>query len=220
MKTERSFLQPLHTATKRDYLARMMDQKVHCMEVAERFDSEYWDGERRYGYGGYRYDGRWKKFAEELIKTYGLSSNSKVLDLGCGKAHLIFEISQLLPGITIAGVDISEHALKDAPQEIHSSLTLIDLREKLPYRDQEFDLVLSLNTLHNLPLPDFLKTAREMERVGKEKYLVVESYRNNQELFNLQCWALTCKLFCSPADWQELFKLSEYSGDYEFIYFE
>src|SRR5215472_4370857 len=110
---------PLHKATKRDYLARMNDDKVHCMMKAKEYEFDYWDGDRRYGYGGYKFiDGRWKPVAQALIDTYGLENGSKVLDVGCGKAFLLYEMKKLLPDLQVAGFDISHHGLADAREEI------------------------------------------------------------------------------------------------------
>ena len=69
-----------HKRTKRNYLKRMMNSKVQSMIVSKRYDYNYWDGPRKYGYGGYHYDGRWKKIAKKIIKKYKLTSKSKVID--------------------------------------------------------------------------------------------------------------------------------------------
>jgi ubiquinone/menaquinone biosynthesis C-methylase UbiE len=211
---------PLHTRTSRDYLARMQDDKVACMETARRYDADYWDGDRRFGYGGYRYDGRWKPVAERLIAIYDLKPDAAILDVGCGKGFLLFELQQLLPTARIAGFDISGYAIANAREEVRPHLFVHRAQDRFPFADNEFDLVISLTTLHNLHLPDLAAALREMERVGREKYLVVEAYRNEQELFNLQCWALTCAAFFTPAEWEWLFGTFGYGGDYEFIYFE
>src|SRR6476660_5175073 len=115
---------PLHKKTKRDYLARMVDDKVHCMLKAKEYEADYWDGDRRYGYGGYRYDGRWKPVAEKLIDHYELPADARVLDVGCGKAHLLYELRQLLPGGEAHGMDISEYGIADAPESIRPHLRL------------------------------------------------------------------------------------------------
>ena len=211
---------PLHKRTKRDYLARMVDEKVHCMLKAKEYEADYWDGDRRYGYGGYKYDGRWKVVAESLIAAYGLTSNARILDVGCGKGHLLFEFSKLLPQAELHGFDVSKHGLADAPAEIRDRLFLYRAQDALPYGDKHFDLVISLATIHNLRLFELKTTLAEVERVGKQKYLMTESYRNEQELFNLQCWALTCESFFDTAEWIWLFENFGYTGDYEFIYFE
>ncbi|MCE7505293.1 class I SAM-dependent methyltransferase [Polynucleobacter sp. IMCC30063] len=212
---------PLHTSTNRNYLERMLDQKVHCMEVASKYGFDYWDGERRYGYGGYKYiPGRWAPVALGLIKSYDLKSGSKVLDLGCGKGYLIFEMLKIEPGLEIVGIDNSEYAIENSKEEIQSAILKRSLLQKLEFDDKHFDLVVSLATLHNFTIFDLENIFNEINRVGKNSYIMVESYRNFQELFNLECWALTCLSFFSNIEWIWLFNKFRYVGDYEFIYFE
>lgn len=216
-----SLINPLHRSTPRDYFGRMTPEKPAHMEVASSYGPEYWDGDRKYGYGGYVYDGRWAPVAEALISRYGLKNGSSVLDLGCGKAHLLADMKKALPGLEILGVDISDYALQQAPQEIRSFLKPLDLRQNpWPFEENQFDLVISLNVFHNFHIGELLPTLKEMERVGRQKYLAVESYRNDQELVHLQCWALTCRSFYKDTDWEHLFQTQGYTGDYEFIFFE
>ncbi len=211
---------PLHRRTERDYLSRMQDAKAECMQVARRYGEEYWDGDRRYGYGGYHYDGRWKAVAEKLIETYRLGRTASILDVGCGKGFLLYELHRLLPDARISGFDVSTYALAAAREEIRDRLFCHRAQDPYPFGDREFDLVLSLGILHNLHLPELKQALSEVERVGRNKYLVVEGYRTEQELFNLQCWTLTCALFFTPEEWVWLFDEFGYRGDYEFIYFE
>ena len=210
----------LHKKTQRDYIGRMNDGKVHCMQIAREYGKDFWDGDRRYGYGGYKYDGRWEIVARKLIDTYNLPENAKILDVGCGKGYLLFEFKKLLPNCRIAGLDISEYATENAKPEIKSSLFVEKAQNKYPFNGKEFDLVVSITTLHNLIIPDLKAALTEIERVGKNKYIAVESYKGEEELFNLQCWALTCESFFKPEEWEWLFREFGYSGDYEFIYFE
>ncbi len=210
----------LHTSTKRDFLARMNDDKVTCMVKAREFESDYWDGDRRYGYGGYRYmPGRWTAMAEKIARIYQLQAGSKVLDVGCGKAFLLYELTRVVPGLVVCGCDISAHALATAPEEMKPFLIHQRAQDPLPFADQEFDLALSLNTLHNLRLPELAVALPEIQRVARQGYIVVESYRNPQELFNLQCWALTAEAFFDPKTWVWILKRFGYRGDFEFIYF-
>lgn len=211
---------PLHKSTPRDYLARMRDAKVECMRVARAYGRDYWDGERRYGYGGYRYDGRWEPVARALIEHYALKGKVSVLDVGCGKGFLLHEIAKLLPEARVAGFDVSAYAIEHARDEVRDHLFVHRAQDPYPYRDGEFDLVISLATLHNLPIHDLQKALAEIERVGRRKYVMVESYRSAQELFNLQCWALTCESFFGADAWVWIWKHFGYTGDYEFIYFE
>ena len=211
---------PLHQATQRDYLTRMQDEKVHCMKVAKQYEKEYWDGDRRFGYGGYKYmPGRWKPVAEELIKIYNLTNQSSVLDIGCGKAYLLYEMKLLLPDLKVVGFDISEHGLGEAKKEISEFLFIHKAQEQYPFEDNAFDLVISLGCFHNLRIFELEKALTETERVGKQGYVMLESYRNELEQFNLQCWALTCESFFDHEEWPWIYKHFGYTGDYEFIYF-
>lgn len=211
---------PLHQSTRRDCLARMVDAKVEAMAVAKQYGFDYWDGDRRYGYGGYRYDGRWKPVAQRLIDLYGLGPEARILDLGCGKAHLLYELQQLLPSAHLKGCDLSRHALDTAPEAIRPHLFEQDLRRPLPFEDGSFDLVISLGTLHNLRIFDLQTALGEMARLAPRQYLMVESYRNDQELFNLQCWALTAESFFDAEEWAWLLAHFGYQGDHELIFFE
>ncbi|MBN1764826.1 MAG: class I SAM-dependent methyltransferase [Sedimentisphaerales bacterium] len=210
----------MHKKTQRDYIGRMVNDKVHCMQVAKQYGRDYWDGDRKYGYGGYTYDGRWSVVAQKLIQTYHLPDNAQILDVGCGKGYLLYEFTRLLPQALVTGLDSSEYALDHAKEEIKEHLFLHQAQQPYSFGDKQFDLVFSITTLHNLLIHDLKTALLEMERVGKNKYLVVESFRNDQELFNLQCWALTCAAFYTPEEWTWLFQEFGYQGDYEFIYFE
>ncbi|EQC46804.1 class I SAM-dependent methyltransferase [Bacteriovorax sp. Seq25_V] len=208
-----------HTSTKRNYLERMSNNKIHSMNIASKYDEEYWDGDRSTGYGGYHYDGRYRQIAEEIVKRYGLTSKSKVLDFGCGKGYLLFEIYNITK-CQILGLDISDYAIKNSKAEIKEFIKFGDEDALEGFSDNEFDLVISTMTLHNLSLRKLDQAITSIERIGKTSLLTVESYRNSNELFNLQCWALTCKIFLSPDDWRYIFDRNKYTGDVEFLYFE
>jgi len=216
-----NFITPLHTMTERNYLARMVDNKVECMIVAKKYGKDYWDGERRYGYGGYKYiPSRWKGVAKELIQVYQLGPGSKVLDVGCGKGFLLHEMLLLEPKLDVMGFDISGYAIDCATDLVKPYLYLQEAQEKYSYLDKSIDLVISLGTLHNLCLPDLERALIQIERVAKQAFIMVESFRNEKELYNLQCWALTCQSFFDDKTWISILKKLGYSGDYEFIYFE
>ena len=216
-------MSPLHKATHRDYLARVNDPefpKAKAAELAKQWGYDYWDGDRRINYGGYKYmPGRWAPVAKLMVEHYGLKPGSKVLDIGCGKGFQLFELTQVLPGLKVRGIDVSGYAIEHAHPDVKH---LIDRRSaaQLPYADKSFDLVFSINTLHNLHNRDLDSALREMERVGKQKYLCVESYRGEVEKANLLYWQVTCEQFNSPADWEWWFEQTGYTGDHSFIYFE
>ncbi len=216
-----NYISSLHKSTSRSYLDRMNDQKVECMIEAKKYGDEYWDGNRRFGYGGYKYiEGRWKPVAEILIQKYNLNNDSKILDVGCGKGFLLYEIKLLLPKIKICGFDSSKYALDNSKEEIKQNLFSLQAQEIYPFKDKEYDLTISINTLHNLKIFDLAKALKEIQRVSKNSYICVESFRNDLELFNLECWALTCQSFFSPDEWIWIYNQFGYLGDYEFIYFE
>ncbi len=211
----------LHKKTQRNYLERMINEKIKCMGVSKKYGKDYWDGNRKYGYGGYKYiPGRWTAVAKNLIKRYKLNNSSKILDIGCGKGYLLYEIKKILPDIIIRGFDISKYAIKSAPKILKKDLYIGNIKKKIKFKKNYFDLVISIGCLHNLEIFDLKNSLSEINRVGKKKFILVESYRNNKELFNLQCWALTCESFFSKKEWIWIFKKFGYNGDFEFIYFE
>ena len=219
---EMNLVSAKHNSVSRDYLARVNDleyPKHRAAELAKKWGFDYWDGDRRICYGGYTYrPGYWTPIAQSLIENYGLSQSSKVLDIGCGKGFLLFELHKLLPGIRVYGLDISDYAIKHAPSEVSSQIVLGTAQE-LPYKDGEFDLALSINTFHNLEVFNLYSALKEVKRVSNQSYVVVESYRNEIEKENLLYWQVTCESFFNPAEWKWFFNLAEYDRDYEFIYF-
>jgi len=215
------FLSSIHKRTTRDYLARVTEfPKAEAAKLARKWDVEYWDGDRRTGYGGYRYDGRWRPVADAMVRHYGLTRQGRVLDVGCGKAFLLHEFTQAVPGIEVVGIDISHYGLVHAKEEVRSRLARATAA-RLPFPARSFDLVISITTLHNLPCYEFYDALHEIERVGRDhKYICVESYRSEEEKVNLMYWQLTCEMYCSPPEWEWWFRTTGYSGDYSFIYFE
>lgn len=215
------FVSSIHKRTKRDYLARVNEfPKAEAAKVAKRFGFDYWDGDRRLGYGGMLYDGRWRPVAAQLARHYSLRAGDAVLDVGCGKGFLLYELTQEVPGLRIHGIDISDYAIENSKAEVRSFLKVGNANQ-LPFANNSFDLVFSITTLHNLRCFDLDNALREIERVGKDhKYVVVESYRNEEEKVNLLYWQLTCESFYSPEEWEWWFKQTEYKGDWSFIYFE
>jgi len=217
------FMTSLHKSTKRDYLGRVNDSeypKAKAAVLAKQWGYDYWDGDRRINYGGYQYiPGRWEKLAKELILYYKLKPGDKVLDIGCGKGYLLYDLKKLLPELEIFGLDISNYALLNSKKEITNNLILGNCNN-LPWDDQEFDLALSLNTFHNLYCYDLQKSLCEIQRIAKNKYICVESYRNEIEKANLLYWQVTCESFFTPDEWLWWFNLCGYDGDYSFIYFE
>lgn len=215
------FVMKLHKRTKRDYLERVVKyDKAACAEVATHFGQDYWDGDRKYGYGGYTYDGRWRPIAEDMARHYGLKSGDKILDVGCGKGFLLYELTQVVPGVEVAGIDISQHGIDHAKEEVKPFLK-VGSAVSLPWPDRFFDFVVSVTTLHNLYNYELRDALTEIERVGKsKKHIIIETYRNEREKVNLLYWQLTCRAFYTPKEWEWFFKESGYTGDYSYIVFE
>lgn len=218
---EKAFISELHTSTARDYLARVNAiDKASAAELATQWGREYWDGDRLTGYGGYAYDGRWRPVAQSLIHHYQLQAGMKVLDVGCGKGFLLFDLMETCPGLEVQGIDVSTYALDHAMKEVKEYCTEASA-DRLPFPDDAYDLVISINTLHNLYNFQLRAALREISRVGRaESYVCVESYRTEREKVNLMYWQLTCRSFRTPEEWRFEFSEAAYKGDYEFIYFE
>lgn len=215
------FIEQVHTSTKRDYVGRVLEaDKAECARIAKQFGYDFFDGERKYGYGGYKYDGRWKPVAEKIAEHYHLKAGQKVLDVGCGKAHLLYELMKAVPGIEVVGVDVSDYAITHTIEEIQPFLIKGEA-QNLQFDDNSFDLVISLNTLHNLRVYDLKKAIKDIERISKgSSYIVVESFRNDREEVNMLYWQLTCASYYAVDEWEWLYKEWGYTGDYGFIFFE
>jgi SAM-dependent methyltransferase len=215
------FLSAVHKKTKRDYLARVNEfPKAEAARLAGKWGVEYWDGPRHTGYGGYRYDGRWRKVADQMVEYYGIRPGDRILDVGCGKGFLLYDFTQAVPGVEVRGIDISQYAIDHAKEEVRDRLSVCNARQ-LPFADGSFDLVVSITTLHNLPCFDMKQALAEIQRVGRRhRYICVESFRNEEEKVNLLYWQLTCRCFFAPDEWQWWFEQAGYRGDYSFIYFE
>ena len=217
----RDFVSLLHKATKRDYLARVTQRdKAEVAELALQWGYDYWDGSRETGYGGYRYDGRWRKVADAMVAAYGIKPGMLIVDVGAGKGFLLHDFLEAVPGVEVHGIDISRYGIDHAMESVKERI-VEGSAGKLPFADKYFDLVISINTLHNLYIDELFSALKEIERVGRGgKYICVETYRNEREKVNLMYWQLTCRAFHTPKEWEWIFGKAGYTGDYEFIWFE
>lgn len=215
------FVTSLHLKSKRNYVQRVVEHdKAQCAEIAIQYGKDYWDGDRKYGFGGYKYDGRWRAVAEKMVEHYGIKKSDKILDVGCGKGFLLYEFTQVVPGVEVSGIDISQYAIENAKEEVKPFLKVANA-SSLPFKDHIFDFVFSITTLHNLYNYELFDALKEIQRVGKKnKYINVESYRNEREKANLLYWQLTCRSFYNPKEWEWFFKMAGYTGDYGAIFFE
>jgi SAM-dependent methyltransferase len=188
--------------------------KPHQREIARQFGREYFDGDRGQGYGGYRYDGRWVAIAERMRDFYRLKTGDVILDIGCAKGFLLHDFRQVIPGVRVAGLDLSSYAIEDAMPDVKPCL-VVGSADALPYPDGAFDLVISINTVHNLELGRCVQAIGEMERVGRRfKYLQVDSYRNEEEHEKFERWQLTALTHFDPDGWRTVLRQAGYAGDY------
>ncbi len=200
--------------TTRDPKARAAAKTEADRRLAKEFGRDFFDGERRHGYGGYRYDGRWLAVARRLVEHYRLGPQARILDVGAAKGFLLHDFLQVLPGATVRGIDVSRYAKENA----HGSTgPLIDIgtADDLPYPDASFDLVVSINSIHNLPPQRCRRALAEMERVGRGgKFVTVDAWHTEEEHQRLLDWILTAETYLHVDDWVRLFADVGYSGDF------
>lgn len=199
----------------RDVTPRLVN-KEHNRALALKFDVEYFDGPREQGYGGYTYDGRWVAVAQRLIGHYGLTSQSRFLDVGCAKGFLMHDLQEALPGIHVEGLDISAYAKAHAMPSVAHTITLGNCLS-LPYADDSFDCTVAINTLHNLPYDECKQAVRELMRVTRNKrniFIQVDAYGNADEKALFEAWMLTAKTYLQPDEWIAMFDSVGYAGDY------
>ena len=201
--------------TKRDLSKRGNEKTEEDRIIARRFDKEFFDGDRKNGYGGYYYNSKfWTEVVKDLNNFYKLKSGSKILDIGCGKGFMLFDFMKLNPNFVLEGIDISDYAITNAVPEVKKFLKVGDAKS-LPYEDNSFDLVISINTTHNLEINQCKKALSEMERVSrKDKYLIVDAYSNEIEKERIFAWNLTAKTILSTNEWISLFEEAGYTGHY------
>jgi ubiquinone/menaquinone biosynthesis C-methylase UbiE len=175
----------------------------------------FFDGERKFGYGGFNYNPKfWTKVVDDFISYWNLDNSSKVLDVGCAKGFMLYDLKQRLPGIHIKGIDISEYAIKNAKEEVKEYLEVGDAK-KLNFESNSFDVVISINTIHNLDKEECKLALMEIERVSKKNsYITVDAYRNVEEKQRMFEWNLTAQTILSVSEWKNLFNECNYSGDY------
>lgn len=183
-------------------------------DVARRFGAEYFDGARTQGYGGYRYDGRWIAVAETIRDMYSLQPGTRVLDVGCAKGFLLYDLRAVVPGVAVAGLDISDYALDNSISSIRPFLVR-GTASALPFPDKSFDVVISINTIHNLQRDKCVTALHELERVSlKHTYVQVDSWLTDEQRTNFERWQLTALTYFDPAGWRALFAEAGYTGDY------
>ena len=200
---------------KRDLSARLESKSEESRAIGRKFDFDYFDGDRNHGYGGFNYQQKfWQPVIPTIIENYPISNSSAVLDVGCAKGFFLYDLKQELPGISINGVDISEYAIKNAKPEVKEYLQVANAT-KLPFKDDSFDFVMSVNTVHNLNREDCAISLQEIERVSRgDSFITVDAYRNHEEKARMEAWNLTALTMMSVDEWKEFFLEIGYTGDY------
>ncbi|PIS02115.1 MAG: methyltransferase type 11 [Chlamydiae bacterium CG10_big_fil_rev_8_21_14_0_10_42_34] len=200
---------------KRNVLERGATKTEEDRQIARQFGKDFFDGDRRHGYGGFNYHPRfWQPVVPTFQKHFNLNSESKVLDVGCGKGFMLYDFSQIIPNIQVKGIDVSTYAIEHAIDAVKPLVQVADAR-KLPFNDKEFDLVISINTVHNLEKPDLAKALQEIERVSKgSSFITVDAYRNDEEKELMYAWNLTAKTIMHVDEWKAFFREVGYTGDY------
>ena len=200
--------------TKRNITQRGEAKSPEVIAAAREYGELYFDGPRAYGYGGYRYDGRWVPVARDMVAHFGLEPGMRVLDVGCAKGFLVKDLMIACPGLDAFGLDISYYAMINCLPDVVGRLHL-GPGDRLPFPDRSFDCVVSINTIHNFDRAGVLRALREIERVGKGRAFVqVDSYRTPEQKDLFESWVLTAKFHDYPQGWIELFEEAGYKGDY------
>ncbi len=199
---------------KRNVEERGQEKTEEDRRIGRQFGREYFDGDRRYGYGGYSYNPRfWQPVIPAFKERYDLNQYSKVLDVGSGKGFMLHDMRELIPGINVRGIDISSYAIEHTMEDIKPYVWKGNATA-LPFADKSFDLVISINTIHNLAIEDCKQALRELERVGKHAFLTVDAYRTPEEKKRMDAWNLTALTYMSVDEWKALFNDVAYTGDY------
>lgn len=201
--------------SKRNVQARNKVISESVKAIAREYGEEFFDGDRLYGYGGFHYHPRfWQPVIPDLIAHFSLDNHSSFLDVGCAKGFTLYDLKLALPGIRLAGIDISQYAIDNAKQEVKPNLQVANAIE-LPFEDNQFDAVVSINTVHNLDEDECAKALQEIMRVSKGKsFITVDAWRNDEEQERMMQWALTAKTIKHVDDWKRFFKEVGYTGDF------
>jgi ubiquinone/menaquinone biosynthesis C-methylase UbiE len=199
---------------KRNINSRAEAKSPEIIAISREYGQLYFDGPRTYGYGGYRYDGRWVPVAEDMVKYFNLKSGDRVLDVGCAKGFLVKDLLKVCPGLQAFGIDVSEYALMNCEPEVVGRLHLGNAVH-LPFPDNSFNAVISLNTIHNLERSELIVALQEIERLAPGRgFVQVDSYRTPEQKARFEEWVLTAKFHDYPDGWVRLFKEAGYTGDY------
>jgi len=184
-------------------------------EIARKFDKRFFDGSRNHGYGGFNYNKRfWENVIPDFQHHWGLAKGDLILDIGCAKDFMLYDMQHIIPGIEISGIDISEYAIANAMEEV-KEFCQVGNAKSLPFDDKSIDVSISITTLHNLEQKDLETALLEIERVSKRgSFITLDAYRNNEEKDRMEAWNLTAKTVMHVNDWKVFIQDIGYTGDY------
>lgn len=201
--------------TKRNVDERGAEKTEEDRAIGRKFGKEYFDGDRKYGYGGFSYHPRfWTDAVTDMINHYGLKEDSKILDVGCAKGFMLHDFKMALPELIVRGIDISEYAIENTIEDMKPFVSMGNATDLSTFKDKEFDLVISINTVHNLPPEQCKQALREIQRVGKNAFITVDAWRTDEEKERMHKWNITALTYMSVGDWKKLFQKVGYTGDY------
>jgi ubiquinone/menaquinone biosynthesis C-methylase UbiE len=200
---------------KRDLNLRLESKTEETRTIARKFGKEFFDGDRSFGYGGFLYNPKyWSEVVKDFVSFYKLTDYNKILDVGCAKGFMLYDFKKLNKSFELHGVDISKYAITSSIEDVRQNLKIADA-QNLPYEDNYFDLVISINTIHNLSKEGCSKSLKEIQRVTKKNsFITVDAYRNEEEKKRMLEWNLTAKTIMSVSEWIKFFKNEKYNGDY------
>ena len=183
--------------------------------ISKQFGRDYFDGDRRHGYGGYQYHPRfWTDTVRYIRDYYQLPDDAAILDIGCAKGFMLHDFMQLMPHAHCAGIDISEYAIENALDAV-KPIVQVGNATSLPYANNNFDLVLAINTIHNLPYEECKQSLREIQRVSRRNaFIMVDAYRTEEQREAMLRWVLTAETMLHVDDWLKLFSDAGYTCDY------
>jgi SAM-dependent methyltransferase len=201
--------------TKRNLEVRLTTKNEADQAIARQFGREFFDGDRNQGYGGFKYMSRfWQPVVPTFKDYWQLTGSSSLLDVGCAKGFMLHDLAELIPGITVKGIDVSQYAIEHAMDDIKPHVQVANATQ-LPFADKSFDVVISINTVHNLERAECGRALQEIERVSRGKsFITVDAYRNAEEKERMFAWNLTAKTIMSADEWIAFFKEIGYTGDY------
>ncbi len=200
---------------KRDLSKRIENKSEEVREIARKFDKEFFDGDRNFGYGGFSYNPKyWTEVVKDFIDFYNLKDGSKILDVGCAKGFMLFDFKKINPTFKLYGIDISSYAIENSKQEVKNFLKVRNAKN-LEFENNYFDLVISINTVHNLEKKECLNALKEIQRVTKNNsFITVDAYRDHEEKKRMFAWNLTAKTIMSVDEWKDFFNEANFKGDY------